>query len=292
MKLDPGTLVMLALQVSILLTVFGFGLKTAAGDLVSLIRHPSLMIRSLVAMFVVMPAVAVLLSRLFDFRPTVEIALIALAISPMPPLLPQKEIKAGGARSYAFGLMTLLALLAPLVVPLALAILGRFSGRRLAMAPGTVIRIVLMSTLVPLLLGVAVRAMRPRVAELMYKPVAEISGILLSLAALVLVVVTAPALWAVVGNGTLIAMLVFLAAGLAVGHTLGGPDPDHSVVLALSTACRHPGIGLSIATANFPDRHFGGAILLYVVVGAVAAIAYVAWHRWLRSGSPERLARL
>ena len=54
--------------------------------------------------------------------------------------------------------------------------------------------------------------------------------------------------------------------GLIVGDLFGRPLREDSVVLALSTACRHPAIALSIATANFPDEHFVGTILLYLLV--------------------------
>jgi BASS family bile acid:Na+ symporter len=50
-------------------------------------------------------------------------------------------------------------------------------------------------------------------------------------------------------------------------------------VLALSSACRHPAIALSIAAANFPDEHFGGTILLYLIVSTVVGVPYLAWNR-------------
>jgi BASS family bile acid:Na+ symporter len=279
---DPKQVVLLVLQASILLTVFSLGLKTTTRDLTSLLQRPGLLARSLVAVFVVMPIVAVLLAGLFDFRHVVEVALVALAISPMPPILPRKEIKAGGALSYALGLMTVLALLAIVIVPLALLVLQQMFGRQLSMPPGTVARVVLMTTLVPLAVGVAVRAALPRPADTIQKPVAVVANILLGLAAVVLLVATARAQWALVGNGTLFAMIIFVAVGLAVGHTLGGPDPDHSVVLALSTACRHPGIGLSIAATNFPNEQFAGAIVLYVIVGTIVTLPYLSWLRRTR----------
>ena len=49
--------------------------------------------------------VAVALAVAFDFTPVVEVALLALAISPVPPLLPGKEFKAGGRASYTIGLL-------------------------------------------------------------------------------------------------------------------------------------------------------------------------------------------
>src|SRR3954469_10170581 len=111
--------VILIAQLSILCTVFGFGLSATTNHLLFLIRRPALLARSFVAMFVIMPVVAAILVRLFDFRPSVEIALVALAISPVPPLLPQREGKAGGPSPYAIGLMAMLALLAVVLSPLA-----------------------------------------------------------------------------------------------------------------------------------------------------------------------------
>ncbi len=104
--------------------------------------------------------------------------------------------------------------------------------------------------------------------------------VLLALMVVLLLVAIAPAIWAVIRDPTVvIAILVFLAVGLAVGHVLGGPNPNNSVVLALSTACRHPAIALSIAAANFPEERFDAVILLYLILGAIAAVPYLAWHR-------------
>jgi BASS family bile acid:Na+ symporter len=81
------------------------------------------------------------------------------------------------------------------------------------------------------------------------------------------------------GVDAVVAMVVFVAAGFAVGHLLGGPEPENSVVLALSTACRHPMIALSIASANFPDQRFGSSILLYIIINVLVGAVYFAWVR-------------
>ena len=96
---------MLALQASVFLMVFGFGLDATRGDVLYVVRRPGLFARSLVAMFVIMPAVAIALVSLFNFRQVVGIALVALSISPVPPLLPRREGQACGRRAYALGLM-------------------------------------------------------------------------------------------------------------------------------------------------------------------------------------------
>ena len=93
--MDVKPLALLVFQISLLSTVLGFGLKATFADLRYLISRPGLLTRSLAAVFVVMPALAVALDRCFNFPPTVEIAVVALAISPLPPVLPAREAKAG-----------------------------------------------------------------------------------------------------------------------------------------------------------------------------------------------------
>jgi BASS family bile acid:Na+ symporter len=272
-------LVVLAFQVSILCTVFGFGLRATSEDLLYLLRRRGLLLRSLIAVFIVMPVVALVLDRTFDFRPTVEIALVALALSPVPPLLPKKETKLGGNASYALGLMALLSLLSIVVVPLALELVGRFVGRSFEMGAGAIARVVLIAAILPLIAGMAVRALVPGIADRIEKPVGMVARVLLPVAVLALVAGSWQAIWAAVGDGTILAIVAFVAAGLLVGHLMGGPDPEHSIVLALSTACRHPAIALSIAAANYPDERFGGPILLYLIVNAIVGIPYIAWQR-------------
>ena len=57
--MDLKELVMLAFRVSILSTVFGFGLRATSRDLLYLGRRPGLLLRSVIAVFVIMPIVAV-----------------------------------------------------------------------------------------------------------------------------------------------------------------------------------------------------------------------------------------
>ena len=269
----------LVLQLSVLCTVFGFGLNTTTRDLSYLIHRPGLLARSLLSMYVVMPAVAVLLALVFDFPVTVERSLMMLAISPVPPLLPKREMKAGGNENYALGLMAILALTAIVVMPLELLMLQRVVGRDLEMASGAVVRVVLVSILLPLAAGMAVRSVMPKVADWLEKPLGLVTNVLLPLSILVLLAIAGPAIWELMGNGTLIAIIVFVIVGFGVGHVLGAPDPDQSVVLAMSTACRHPAVALSLAAANFPGERFGATILLCLLVGVIAGMPYVARHR-------------
>jgi BASS family bile acid:Na+ symporter len=272
--------VVLALQVSILMTVFGFGLRTTVSDVMDLVRRPSLIGRSLVAMFVIMPIVAVALAQAFELRPSVKIALVALAISPIPPLLPGREQKAGGHASYALGLMMIAAVLSIAIVPAEVDMVGRYFMRPFAVSPWAIAGIALKAAVLPLLAGMLLRAVLPGVAARITKPVEIIATVLLVAGFLALLAGTFRAVLSLVGNGSIVAMAAFVVIGLAVGHALGGPSAEHRLVLALSTATRHPAIALAIATANFPDEpYLGATIILYLLVSLLIGIPYQMWQK-------------
>jgi BASS family bile acid:Na+ symporter len=171
MGMRLATLIPLVLQASIVLNVIGIGLNAGAQDATSLLRRPPQLLRSLCAMHVVMLACAVALAVNFDPHRAVKIALVALAVSPIPPLLPKKTLKAGGEASYAIGLLVVVALLAIVFVPVAVELLGRAVGTPTHMSPSAVARLVLLTVLVPLVVGMAIRSLAAAFAARIARPV-------------------------------------------------------------------------------------------------------------------------
>jgi BASS family bile acid:Na+ symporter len=278
--MTPQEVLGLSIKVSIMLTVFGFGLQATRDDLLYLLRRPGLMTRSLVAMFVIMPIVAVLLTSAFNFQLPVEIALIVLSISPVPPLLPRKIGKAGGVAPYGLGLMVTAATLSILYIPLAANLIGNYFHKPFGMGSGAVAKLVLTTILLPIAAGVVLQRVAPRFAERIAKPVQRVARILLMLGLVAILVFALPKSLSLIGNGTLLALAAFVVVGLVVGHLLGGPDHDSRLVLSLSTACRHPAIAISIATANVPrERAVLSAIVLYLLLNSAITAAYVFWRR-------------
>jgi len=282
--MDARQLIVLALQVSIIGTVFSFGLNTTHADFRYLFGRPSLLFRSLLAVLIITPLMAIVLVQVFEFQRAAEIALVALAISPLPPLLPSKESRVVGNTSYGVALMALLALLAIVTVPLSVKVLEQVVGRPLNVPTAAIARMVSVAVLLPLLVGMAVRTLRPAVAERIEPVITLVAKILLILGAVALFAGMWRAILGAIGGGAVAAMLVFVVLALAIGDLLGQPEREHSIVLALSAASHHPAIALSIASANAPNEHFAGTILLYLLVNLVVGGLYIAWqHRSARS---------
>jgi bile acid:Na+ symporter, BASS family len=278
--MDSGSILLLVIKSSIVLTVLGLGLNATWQDATSVFRQPGLLVRSVLSMNVIMPLVATGFVVAFNLPPSVEIALVALAISPVPPILPKKEMKAGGHASYAVGLLVAIGLLAILTVPVTLSLFANAFDRTADVAPLAIAKIVLSSVLLPLAAGIALRRWVPALAERIARPVSLLGTILLFASALPLVYASWPAVRALFGNGTVVIIAAMAAVGLAVGHVLGGPTADDRTVLALSTTSRHPAIALAAAVAAGAEtKPQLAAIMLYVIVALLVSIPYVAWRR-------------
>lgn len=278
--MKPAVLVFLALKSGVILNVFLLGLRTNPQDALYLLRRPGQLFRSLLSMNIVMPLIAAAMIALFDLHPAVEVALVVLSVSPIPPMLPKKALKAGGEASYTISLLLTAALLAIVFVPLAVDLLGRAFERPSQISPMAVAAVVAMNVLTPLAAGLLVGRLSSTFAERVSKPISYVSLTLIIAGIVPILFTSMPDVVSLIGNGTLVAITAFIFAGLAVGHLLGGPEPDDRTVLALTTSSRHPGVAAAISGANFPgEQSVLAAILLYVLMNATVSIPYRIWRR-------------
>ncbi|MFZ0208400.1 MAG: hypothetical protein WAL59_20225, partial [Roseiarcus sp.] len=75
-------LILILMKSSIFLNVFAIGLEASTSEAAYLFRRPGELVRAFFAVNVVMPLFAAILALVFNLNPAVEIALVALAISP------------------------------------------------------------------------------------------------------------------------------------------------------------------------------------------------------------------
>ncbi|HZD94663.1 MAG TPA: hypothetical protein VE133_10445 [Candidatus Sulfotelmatobacter sp.] len=281
---------MFVLQLSIFLSVCSLGLQSGLADAISLFCRPSLLFRSLLAMNVFMPLLAVVAAKMFQLHPAVKVSLVFLAVSPVPPLLFRAQRKLGGSPQYICGLLVSAALLSIALVPLTVELLGRIFQRDIHITPAAVARIMAATVLLPLILGMLIRIVAPELAERTRSPLAGIAFIALLASGAVFLVASFPAVAALVGDGSVLAIALFVVAGITIGHLMGGPEPADRTALALATASRHPALALAIGSANFPGQgqRVAAAILLYMLVKALALIPYNLWQKHRLSVSHTR----
>ena len=102
-----------------------------------------------------------------------------------------------------------------------------------------------------------------------------------------------PAIVSLIGNGTVLAVVVISLAAIAAGHLLAAPDPRDQVALATAAATRHPGIALMVAGGYSPDKRVTAMILLALndvvtrfteYYGLVLGLVILAFALGLRRG--------
>ncbi len=278
----------IAIQASIVLVVFAIGLETTWTNAIFLFRQPTLLVKSLIARNLAMPLVAILLAKAFPVHPAVKGAIVLLSVTPIPPALPNALLKAGARASYACGLLVSQSVLAVVLVPVTVEVMNLVFGTQAHFGPLSVAREIVLAILLPLAAGMALRHFRQASALKLARPIGMVGTILLLVAILPLLVLAWQALQVVTGNGALLAMALFVIAGLAAGHALGGPKPSDRTALALATASRHPGLAIAIAAANFPAQAKlgAGAIIIYLLL---SQILFIPYKRWRRSASDDNL---
>ena len=122
---------LILLKVAVAGIILAIGMDSTLKDATYLWYRPGLLVRSVLAMYVLVPLAALALVKVLTLSPGVEIGLLVLAISAGAPLLPRKLMKIGDG-AYIFSLVLTSSLLAIILVPAWLAVLAphlRIPGR-------------------------------------------------------------------------------------------------------------------------------------------------------------------
>ncbi|MCG6928299.1 MAG: hypothetical protein LJF30_23690 [Acidobacteria bacterium] len=269
-------MLVLTLKASIAVLLFATGMSVTVKDVAWLWRRPVLLGKSVLAMYVVAPAVAVLMARTLDLPKPTEVALVVLAVCAGAPLLPRKLLKLGGDVSYVFSLVVTTSLLAILTVPAALHLLEEYLSFDPTVTPGAVALAILKTFLLPLGVGMLARAVAPALADKVDDVLLKVASLVLAVCALVLLV----AAWRHVlelGWPSFLAFAGFAAAAILGGHLLGGPDPEDRTSLAVACATRHIGLALLVA-ASAKSPNALSLVAGYLVASAVVSIPYIRWR--------------
>ena len=171
------------------------GLDADIDDLLYLFRRPLWLAKAVLAVNVVVPVAAALMILLFPLTPLVKAGIMLMAVSPVPALVPGKDLKVGAQKSYCYGLYAALILLAVIVVPATVAILGRIYGMEVTLPPTILARNTMLTVLLPLAGGLLVRRLAPRFAD-------RATPVLSRIATLLLVLAAAPVLIAACGRSS------------------------------------------------------------------------------------------
>lgn len=270
-------IVKLAAVLSVVLLLFSLALRAKVADLTYLVRNWRLGLGAFISMFVLVPAVALLMVRLLHLDWAVEVAIVAMALSPLPPILPGKQIKAGADKGYVTGLLFGASILSIFIAPLWVLLASRLFHADISITPLSLAKPIAISVLLPLALGLIAAPLLGASVDRVCDITSKIGTALLIVVVLVFIATLGPSMWKLVGDGTLLAFVAMAIVGLAGGHWFGGPDAGDRAALSLASSTRHPGVAIAVASHALADIPLvPAAVVLSLVVSMVLSMPFLA----------------
>ena len=264
----------IATLVFVVSSMLAMGLGLTVAQVTAPLRNLRLVSLSLLANFVLMPAGAVLLARILRLDEPLGVGLLLLGAAAGAPFLPKLTQIAKGNLAFAVALMVLLMVITVGYMPLVLPLLLPGVSVNPAMIAGSLV----VTMLLPLAVALGVNAKFPA-AAVRAKPLFDrLSSLGLILVVVLLVVVNFKKVLSVFGTGAILAGLLFIALGYAVGWVLGGPAADTRPVLGLGTAQRNIAAALVVGGQSFSDP---SVVVMVVVVAIVSLLILLPISRLL-----------
>ncbi len=236
-------------------------LSLTIAQIIDPLKNVGLVVKALIANFVIVPLIAFLIVNLMDLSEAQSIGLILLATAAGAPFLPKLVQAAKGNMAFSVGLMVLLMVVTVIYVPLVLPLL--LPG--VSVNPMDIAGSLIVLMLIPLAIGLFVKARYEDTAASLQKVLAQASTTSLVALMVLMIVLNFDSMIGAIGTGVIIALLLFIVLSFVVGYFLGGPAKDTKTVMGLGTAQRNVSAALVVGAQNFKDPN----VVTMLIVGAL-----------------------
>jgi BASS family bile acid:Na+ symporter len=267
---------LLSLKLSVAALILAVGIGAKVSDVLYLWRRPALLLRSVLAMYVLVPFTAFAIAKLLPLSNEIRVALLILTASSGAPLLPRRLQQLGGD-AYIFSLLIISSLLAIVLVPPWLALLAWHFDVETAFSAADIAAVMVKAFLLPLAIGMLVGASIPAIGDRVANVLSATAWVVFVLAGFALMALQWQVFLEVRGPG-LAALLALMAISVAIGHALGGPEPEHRTALAIACCTRHLGVAVLAASA-FRGPRVIVLLAAYIACASLVSIPYLRWRR-------------
>jgi BASS family bile acid:Na+ symporter len=262
------------LMFSVMILMLGVGLRTAFGEVLDVAKRYQLVMRGVLANFLVVPVVFYLALNWGPFRPDVVIGLLIMAAVPIAPMVPPFAGAAKGDVPYAVGLMTIVALLCVPLTPLILELCLPKSEAGLEIDGLRIIQTLLTVQLLPIGLGMAINHFSRKWTEKLLVVVPKVGQIGLVIS-IVLIIALQGKLIIELGVLPNVAVVLAIIVALLIGDLMMlGETASRRRSLALATAIRNVALGLLIVNNNYPGTPAVAVVLVFGILSMFVAVVY------------------
>ena len=261
--------------------MLGLGLSLTVADFARVLRYPRAVLVGLFTQTVVLVTVAYLFARLFSLPPELAVGMMLLAASPGGATANIYSHLARGDVALNITLTAINSALALVTLPLIVnAALGHFLGQDQYVPPPTrkVIEVAAI-IVIPVLVGMALRAGSTRLAARLEKPIRIFAVVVL--AAVILAAIAAewerlPGFIAAVGAACLAFNLLSMGIGYALPRMLRLPR-EQSIAISMEIGIHNGTLAIFIALNVLQDARMSIPAAVYSIIMFVTAGAFTLW---------------
>ncbi|MFC2543378.1 MAG: bile acid:sodium symporter family protein [Aggregatibacter sp.] len=247
------------------IVMFGMGITLTFNDFSEVVKHPKSVIVGVVGQFVIMPAIAFALAKLFVLPTDLAIGVILVGACPGGTSSNVMTYLAKGNTALSVACTTISTLLAPLLTPIIFYVLA---SQWIDIDASAMFASVLKMVLFPIFLGLVIRALfKKQMAQISQTmPLVSVIAIVLILAAVV-----AGSKDKIIDSGLLIFGVVVLhnCLGYLIGFIAAKAlrlNNYDSKAIAIEVGMQNSGLGAALATAHFNP------------IAAVPSAVFSFWH--------------
>lgn len=250
----------------ILTSMLAMGLSLTIKQIMDPLRDVRIVLLALLANFLLVPALAYLITAVIPLDDGLKTGLIIAGAAAGAPFLPKLVQVAKGNAAFSVGLMTLLMVVTVIYLPVMLPVL--LPGA--SVSPWDIAQSLIFSMLLPLGIGLFIKARYEEIAESLQPHMSQISSLAIVLMLVTILVLQFSTIIGTIGSGGLLAALFFLIGALLIGLLLGGREGSMRSVMGLGTAQRNLAAAMLVAAQNFSnDPNVLVMVMLIGILGLV-----------------------
>ncbi len=251
-------------------SMLSLGLGLTINQILDPLKNVWFVVLALVANFVLVPALGWAIAEVFQLDDSLTTGLIIVAAVAGAPFLPKLVQMAKGDVPSAVALMVLIMVVtiayAPIVIPM--------------LVPGAsvdawaIAKPLLVMMLLPLAIGLFVKARWQAVADEIIGPVAQISNIGLVGVVVLLVALNFSSVMSLIGTRGILAAILFTVGAFLIGWFVSEKGRSARSVMGLGTGQRNLAAAMTVATANFAsDPNVTAMVVVTALIIIIAMLA-------------------
>jgi BASS family bile acid:Na+ symporter len=279
--MESSIITTLLLPIALGIVMLGLGLSLTVADFARVVRYPKAVLIGLFIQTVVLVAGAYVIARLAALPPELAVGLMLLAASPGGATANIYSHLAHGDVALNITLTAINSLLALVTLPLIVdAALVHFLGQDQYVPPPTrkVIEVAAIIVL-PVLIGMALRAGLPKVAAALEKPI-RLFAVLVLVAVIGAAIVAEwerlPGFIAAVGAACLACNLLSMAIGYGLPRLLDLPR-SQAIAISMEIGIHNGTLAIFIALTVLQNATLSVPAAVYSIIMFVTASAFTFW---------------